>query len=96
MPILETASIIVDRSWTTKIIGMYFNLAIATILVYGATTKDTTILVIWLFIYLIQLIWLLIGLCSFAYHSEQLNAMYTSKKTSWIIPKQNNENYLEM
>ena len=63
-----------------NVVMMVVNICITIVLFYGAKTKDTTHLRIWLFYTFIQIIGLFIGMCYFAYQSEELRERHTLNK----------------
>ena len=67
--IVGTLAIICGGSLEKSIVGMGLNVLIAIVLFTGATTKDTTHLVVWSFFSFFQEILLIIGIGYFAYNS---------------------------
>ena len=78
--LVGVSSIVHGGDLEISIVGIVVNLSIYCILFYGAKKKDTTHLVVWLAVSLVELVSLIIGICYFAYESEKLRLQQNSEK----------------
>ena len=70
------SSIVHGGDLEISVVGIVINISITGILFYGAKTKDTTHLVVWLAFSVLEIIVLLLGMCYFAYEAENFHVIY--------------------
>ena len=85
--VVGISSIVHGGDLEISILGIVVNLSIYSVLFYGAKKKDTTHLVVWLAVSLAELVFLIIGICYFAYESEKLRLQQNSEEQQ-IDPEQ--------
>ena len=67
--------------WKIIAIWMILNLWMSTVLFYGAKTKDTTHILIWLLTSMLQTAGSLIAMCYFAYRAQELKLHHIERYT---------------
>ena len=70
------SSIVHGGDLEISVVGIVINISITGVLFYGAKTKDTTHLVVWLVFSVLEIIVLLLGMCYFAYEAEKFHVIY--------------------
>ena len=86
------SSIVHGGDLEMSIVGIVVNISITGVLFYGAKTKDTTHLVVWLVFSVLEIIALIIGMCYFAIESAQFNIKYNYQKDSGSFNNETMEN----
>ena len=89
--IVGSLSIICGGSLEKIIVGMGLNVSIAIVLFTGATTKDTTHLVVWSFFSFFQEIILIIGIGYFAYNSVKSHNVYELRPLTGLFNNGTND-----
>ena len=86
------SSIVHGGDLEISVVGIVINISITGVLFYGAKTKDTTHLVVWLVFSVLEIIVLIIGMCYFAYEAEQLHITYNYQKHRGTLNTEEMEN----
>ena len=94
--LLGISLIIIGEDLKICIVGMVFGISINTVLFYGAKTKDTTHLFLWLFFSPILVVGLLVGMIYFAFKSEMFQAIYTSNTPDGLSQNETKANILRL
>ena len=81
--LLGISLIITGEDLKICIVGMVFGISINIVLLYGAKTKDTTHLFLWLFFSGILVIGLVVGMTYFAYNSVMFLEMSSAPERSF-------------
>ena len=82
------SSIVHGGDLEMNLVGMVVTMSITFVLFYGAKTKDTTHLLVWLVFSFLQIVILTIGMCYFAIESDQLRVMYNLHKQHALLSKE--------
>ena len=94
--ILGISLIIIGEDLRVCIVGMVLGISINIVLLYGAKTKDTTHLFLWLFVSAMLVLGLIVGMAYFAYESEKFREMYISNTPNGSFQNETKANILRL